>query len=97
MSQMNCKIDVIKMIKSKRAIAIISHWLRELPFRQRLHMNKLYSYKKTVQKTTDLYIQLDIYMNLPHPTNLLKIPKYEPIANNSNEILYYTLHKNTYV
>lgn len=76
---------------------MISHWIRELPFRQRLHMNKLYSYKKTIQKTTDLYIQLDIYMKLPHPTNLLKLQKYETIANGSNDIFYEALHKNTYV
>lgn len=76
MGERRCGVEVIKRIKVRRAVAVISHWLRELPFRQRLHMSKMYSYKKTIQKTTDLYIQLDIYMNLPHPTNLLKIPKY---------------------
>lgn len=68
-----------------------------MPFRQRLHMNKLYSYKRTVYKTTDVYIQLDIYMNLPHPTNLLKLPKYEALSNGSKDIFYEALHKNTYV
>lgn len=76
---------------------MISHWLRELPFRQKINMNKLYSYKKTIQKNTDVYIQLDIYMKLPHPTNPLQILKYESIAKNYNEILYQTLHKETYV
>lgn len=55
---------------------MISHWVRELPFRQRQNMNKLYSYKKTVQKSTELYIHLDVYMELPNPTNLLKIKDY---------------------
>lgn len=76
---------------------MISHWIRDLPFRQRLQMNKLYSYKKTVQKSTDLYIQLDIYMKLPHPTNLLKLTKYEALVNGSNDLFYESLHKNTYV
>ena len=56
---------------------MISNWLRSLPFHHRLNLNKSLSYRKTLQKSTDAYIQLDIYMKLPILTNLLKLPQYQ--------------------
>lgn len=58
---------------------MISHWLRGLAFQQRTKMNKMLSYRKTIQKTNDVYIHLDVYMNLPHPSNLLKLQMYQPM------------------
>lgn len=52
---------------------MIYHWLHGLAFQQRIQMSKFLSYRKAIQKTNDLYIQLDIYMKLPNPINLLKV------------------------
>jgi hypothetical protein len=52
---------------------MISYWMRYLPFQHRIQTNKTLSYIKTVQKSTDMYIQLDIYMKIPMLKNTLKI------------------------
>ena len=63
---------------------MISHWLRYLPFNHRIQVNKMLAYRKAVQKTTDMYIQIDVYMKLPILKNILKIDKYEAMDHSPN-------------
>jgi hypothetical protein len=50
---------------------MISNWLRNLVFNFRILLNKNLSFLKTLQKTNEMYIQLDIYMKFPLPRNIL--------------------------
>lgn len=63
---------------------MISNWLRSLPFFHRLSITKTLSYRKTLTKNTDAYLQLDIYMKLPILTNALKVPEYHEMDHAPN-------------
>lgn len=97
MAKQNNEIDIIKRIREKRARNMISNWLSCLPFYHRINASKNLSYRKTIQKSSDVYIQLDIYMKLPIMKNLLGLEKYHEMDHAPNELLYKALHENTYV
>jgi hypothetical protein len=78
------EIDIIRRIREKRARNMISNWLRYLPFDHRINASKSLSYRKTIQKSTDVYIQLDIYMKLPIMKNVLGIEKYQEMDHAPN-------------
>jgi hypothetical protein len=57
-SKKNSQVNLVKIIKERRAAKMISQWLRNLPFQQRIQMNKALAYRKTIQKTNDMYIEI---------------------------------------
>ncbi len=70
-SKKNLKRDILKEIREQRAKKLIGKWLRDMKFKHRLQLNKTHSFLKSITKEQDLYLQLDYYMKIPRPTNIL--------------------------
>jgi hypothetical protein len=85
--------NIVRELRVDRAQNLIGRWLRDLTFRHRNQLGKLHSFRHSTFKDVELYMQLDIYMHLPPPTDLLRIKNTLPL--HSSQILYSLLHKNT--
>lgn len=81
-------------MKVERAKQLIDRWARDLKFRHRIQLSKTHSFLKSVTKENELYLQMDIYMNLPRPTNILDY-KLEQLGIKDNEDLYHLIHTKT--
>ncbi len=85
--------QVVREMKVNRAHRLIGRWLRDLTFRHRVQLGKTYSFLRASFKEVELYMQLDLYMHLPLPTDLLRLKKTPPSSNVQQ--LYTLLHRNT--
>ena len=86
------KKNVLKEIKEDRSKKLISHWLRDLKFRHRMKLNRTHSFLKSITKESELYIHLDVYMNLPRITNVLQY-SLKKFSTDENCDLYKVLHQ----
>lgn len=68
-------INIIETIKKQRAEGLISKWIRSLIFSHRMSNLQTRSYYESVWRQKEVYFHLDIYINMPEPTNLLRLPK----------------------
>lgn len=78
---------VVTQLKEQRASRLICRWIRDMKFRHRQHLAKEVSLYR-MSKEQDLYIQMDIYLNLPQPNDLLGL------GDQTND-LYRLLHTRT--
>ena len=90
-----CERNIIHEIRVKRAQILIGRWLRDLTFRHRGQLSKLHSFKKYAFKEMELFMQLDIYMKMPLPSDLLRFK--DSSLRQDSQYLYEILHKNTEV
>jgi hypothetical protein len=85
--------QVVREMKVSRAHKLIGRWLRDLTFRHRVQLAKTFSFMHAFFKEVELYIQLDLYMHLPVPTDLLRLKTTPPPCEPQQ--LYALLHRNT--
>lgn len=72
---------------------MISRWMRNMVFEHRMASLKTRSYFSSAWREKEVYLHLDIYMNMPEPTNLLRLA--EKLENKNS--FYDILHKGTQV
>jgi hypothetical protein len=84
---------VVNELRVARAQKLIGRWLRDLTFRHRTQLGKLHSFLHSTSRDADLYLQLDLYMHLPAPTDLLRLRPHPP--KNDSQLIYSLLHRNT--
>ena len=85
--------NLLKVVKFSRGQKIVKKWLNSLIFSHRMLRAKLSSYIQSTWKESEVYLHLDIYMNMPEPTNFLRFPK----QLYSKQSMYELIHKNTQI
>lgn len=78
--------NIFREIRVARAQRLIGRWLRDLTFRHKMQLGKLHSFTRSTFKEVELLIQIDIYMHLPLPTNLLRFKRNN--LRNDPQLLY---------
>ena len=76
LAQKKSRLSIVKTINERRSKRLINRWLSNLIFQHRMVATQTNSYYSSIWKKSEVYLHLDIYMNMPEPTNFLRYPQF---------------------